>query len=115
MEHVMKLQSEPFAKIKSGAKDIEMRLYDEKRRKISVGDVVVFCHTETGEKLTCSVKAMHRYPDFAALYATFDKRRIGYDEWETADPKDMEAYYPIEEIARYGVVGIEIEVIKGRN
>ena len=36
---------------------------------------------------------------------------MGYKEDEEANPKDMEQYYPQEEQAKYGVVGIEIEVI----
>ncbi|MBQ1852397.1 MAG: ASCH domain-containing protein, partial [Lachnospiraceae bacterium] len=38
----MQLQPEPFDLIKSGAKTIELRLYDEKRRKIRIGDEIVF-------------------------------------------------------------------------
>ena len=36
---------------------------------------------------------------------------MGYKKDEEANPKDMEQYYPQEEQAKYGVVGIEIEVI----
>lgn len=32
----------PFEKIKSGSKTIEMRLFDEKRQRISVGDFIEF-------------------------------------------------------------------------
>ena len=38
----MKLNKEPFEKIKSGEKTIELRLYDEKRRKIKAGDTICF-------------------------------------------------------------------------
>ena len=36
MEHKMKLNNGPFDMIKNGTKDIEMRLYDEKRRKTKI-------------------------------------------------------------------------------
>ena len=36
MVHNMKLNESPFEKIKAGTKTIELRLYDEKRRKIQL-------------------------------------------------------------------------------
>ncbi len=36
--HQMKLQNSPFQKIQKGMKTIELRLYDEKRQKVKVGD-----------------------------------------------------------------------------
>lgn len=39
MKYEMKLNNEPFNSIKSGMKTIEMRLNDEKRQKLNVGDV----------------------------------------------------------------------------
>ena len=35
---------------KEGTKTIELRLFDEKRRKIQIGDIIEFSNTETGEK-----------------------------------------------------------------
>ena len=55
----MKLDKEPFEKIKSGEKTIELRLYDEKRRKIRVGDIIVFTCRDGGERLARRVKALH--------------------------------------------------------
>lgn len=111
MQHEMKLWNEPFLSIKSGCKTIEMRLMDEKRSKISVGDTIVFTNTKTGETLICLVKNLYVYPSFEELYQNHDKRAIGYRENETASPDDMLAYYSKEEITRYGVVGIEVQCI----
>ncbi len=105
----MKLYPAPFASIKSGKKKIEMRLYDEKRRKIYVGDTIDFICAATGETYTCKVVQLHCYANFEELYACHDKCLLGYKEGEKASPLDMLAYYAEEEIARYGVVGIEIE------
>ena len=38
----MKLQKSPFERIKKGTKTVEFRLYDEKRRKINIGDQIEF-------------------------------------------------------------------------
>lgn len=37
----MKLNSEPFDMIKQGQKTIELRLKDEKRRQVQVGDQII--------------------------------------------------------------------------
>ena len=42
MKHYMKLKNDPFIKIKNKTKTIEMRLNDEKRKKINVGDIIEF-------------------------------------------------------------------------
>lgn len=109
--HTLNLQARPFEEIQSGRKTIELRLWDEKRSQIRVGDTLVFIHTEdASQTLTARVTALHRFPDFAALYAALPLDKCGYlpEEIPTASPADMSVYYPAEKQARYGVVGIEI-------
>ena len=64
MEHQMKLNPVPFENIKIGSKDIEMRLNDEKRKLVKVGDYIRFTNIETGEILTALVIARYEYPTF---------------------------------------------------
>ncbi len=104
----MKLREKPFRAMKDGKKDIELRLYDKKRKALGVGDYIAFSHAETGEVLYALVKELHRAPDFRTLYAAFPKERLGYGEEEIASYMDMEAYYSIEEQNEKSVVGIEI-------
>lgn len=108
--HNMKLHSAPFEKIKSGEKTIELRLYDEKRQQIKEGDVIAFINTATGETLSATVKALHRFDSFEELYKSLPLLQCGYtaDDIDTANPSDMEAYYSAEEQQKYGVVGIEL-------
>lgn len=105
----MKLWHDSFVKIQGGTKTVEMRLFDEKRSAISVGDTIVFEDIADGARLECMVLALYRYPSFAELYACHDKISIGYDENEVADPADMLMYYTEEDIRKYSVVGIEIK------
>lgn len=42
MLHKMKLQEDPFKRIKNGTKTVEFRLYDEKRQSIQIGDEIEF-------------------------------------------------------------------------
>ncbi len=111
MIHKMNLWNDPFEKIKARTKTIEMRLYDEKRSKIAVGDVIVFTDASNGEQLECSVLNLYRYDDFDEMYKNHDKVSIGYRSDELALPSDMLEYYSKEQIEKYGVVGIEISVL----
>ncbi len=110
VEHQMKLYAEPFEKIKSGQKTIELRLWDEKRQKIKIGDTIVFTNTTNGEKLQATVLQLHRFNSFEELYQSLPLLKCGYTEEtiDSAKASDMEAYYSAEEQAKYGVVGIEL-------
>lgn len=114
MVHHMNLKPQPFELIADGYKTIELRLLDEKRQKIAVGDTLVFTNTAALEQqLRCSVKKLYCFADFAALYAALPLDKCGYlpHELATARPEDMDLYYPPEKQRQYGVVGIEIEKI----
>lgn len=112
MIHNMRLQEEPFDLIKQQKKTIELRLYDEKRSQIRPGDKIEFTNVITKEILCTKVIALHQYENFETLYQYFNKKELGYLENEEANFKDMELYYSLEEQEKYGVVGIEIQLIK---
>lgn len=109
MLHEMNLHDDPFVFIKMGYKDIEMRLNDEKRKKIKVGDIIEFTNKDTLEKLQVRVIGLHVFKNFEELYSKFDKQKLGYFPNEVADPSDMNMYYSPENIEKYGVLGIEIQ------
>lgn len=114
MTHQMKLHADPFEKIAGGIKNIELRLYDEKRRLIKVGDEIEFIHSKNPSRaLRCRVTAMHVFSSFEELYASLPLLKCGYTEEDidTADPSDMDLYYTKEQQAQCGVVGIEIELV----
>ena len=106
MKHYMKLQAAPFAQIAAGIKTVELRLYDEKRKKLTVGDEIEFTNVESGARLCCAVVALHKFPTFAALCRALSPLKCGI-----ASPADMEQYYSKEEQSVFGVVGIEIALV----
>ena len=109
----MSLYPEPFVMIKSGVKTIELRLYDEKRRMIAVGDEIVFTCTEPPfEQIHTKVRNLYQYHSFKELYADLPLLKCGYTEADisAAKPGDMDAYYTKEQQAEFGVVGIEIQL-----
>lgn len=115
MTHTLNLHPQPFVMIEKGLKTIELRLWDEKRRQIRVGDTLRFVHTDDSVRtLTARVTALHRFPDFAALYATLPLEKCGYlpEEVAAASPADMNVYYSADQQAAYGVVGIEIALME---
>jgi len=108
MIHTMKLDAEPFEKIKNGSKTVELRLFDEKRQKIKPGDIIEFFHNGTGDMLYAEVVSLTRAQSFKELYTMLDKSAMGYADNQIAHPKDMEKYYSPQLQAQYGVVGIGI-------
>ena len=111
MKHFMKLKNEPFMSIKNGLKTIEMRLFDEKRKQIKVGDTIEFTNIVSLEKLKVKVINLHKFKNFEELYSHFNKTQLGYKQTENASPNDMNQYYNNDDIHKYGVLGIEIKTI----
>lgn len=108
----MHLADEPFEKIKTGKKTVELRLYDEKRALVAVGDKIVFQRRNGDEKLSAVVVNLHIFNSFRELYMVLPLIKCGYDieNIENAKYTDMEKYYSREEQEKYGVVGIEFEL-----
>ena len=114
MQHEMSLRPGPFRKIADGSKRYELRLYDEKRRMISVGDTITFTCTEDARTVEVWVIGLHLFASFEELYDALPLTECGYTEAsaKTASPRDMEAYYPPEKQAKYGVLAIGVERIR---
>lgn len=114
MQHLMRLNAEPFERMESGEKTIELRLHDEKRRKIKMGDIIRFQHKENEARvLTARVIALHVFSSFTELYQNLPLLRLGYTEQnvQNAAPEDMDEYYSKTEQKKYGVVGIEFKLL----
>ena len=110
-KHEMTLHHEPFSAIKEGWKTVEMRLCDEKRMMLKIGDTIEFTDRETKEKMLTRVVNLEKFKDFYELYASYGKVEIGYRENETAHPDDMSQYYSKEDIDRFGALAITIELL----
>ena len=109
MIHELHLDPAPFLAIAEGRKTVEMRLFDEKRRAIAVGDTLFIRERGGVRTLLAVVVALHRYADFPSLYRALPHTALGYPAGAVGDPADMEAYYPLSEQKAYGALGIEIK------
>ena len=113
MEFKMKLQSLPFSMIESGRKSIELRLYDEKRKNINIGDIIEFVkEPELKESIKVKVIGLLRYNSFRTLVNDLDISIVA-DSSETKETllKDLEEFYTPDKQEKYGVLGIRIEKI----
>lgn len=111
-KHEMYLNDKPFTKIKEETKTLELRLNDEKRQLLKIGDLIEFTNRTTLEKMLVIIENLYKFDSFEELYKHFNKIEMGYDEEETASHKDMEEYYKITEQNKYGVLGIQIKKLK---
>ena len=60
----MNLAEEPFALIKSGQKDIEMRLCSKGRENIKPDDQIIFTNIKSEEKVIVKVISVSKYISF---------------------------------------------------
>ena len=104
----MKLKESPFERIKNGTKTVEFRLYDEKRRKIKIGDQIEFSKLpDLQETILVDVLDLYREDTFENLF-----KKLFTDEDEIKkETKSMYQYYSPDEEKQYGVVGIKISLI----
>lgn len=109
MTHSMKLVDFAFKAMKNKEKDIELRLNDEKRRRINVGDIIIFTHIDTGEELKTKVVNLYRYDTFKDMFDSLDNSRFGLSKNDTFEI--MYNFYTKEEEKEYGGLAIEIELI----
>ena len=73
MEHEMKLQPEYYNFILYGTKRIEIRLNDEKRQQIKIGDSIKFLkEPELEESFKVKVIGLLRYNTFQDMFKDFD-------------------------------------------
>ena len=105
---------QPFQQIKNGKKTVEVRLYDEKRRKIQSGNLICFTNTENHEKIRARVVKLHACVSFAELFERVGLDACGFRGYSIEEALDkMKDFYSVEEEQKYGVVGIEIQLIQG--
>ena len=108
----MNLVDLPFNQIKEGSKVIEVRLNDEKRQNIKVGDKIVFTNTKTKEQLEKQVISLTKYDSFKQLFKSYDSILLGargYNEEEYE--QCMYKFYSKEQELQYGVLAIELNKI----
>lgn len=109
--HNMGLQQKYFDFIKSGTKRIELRLYDDKRKQIQLGDQIEFSSPE-GEKILLKVIGLLRYQTFRDLANDFDIELLADKSMTEQDLMNaLEEFYTPEKQQRSGVIGIRLQEV----
>lgn len=109
MVHKMKLVSFAFQLIKNGEKDVEVRLNDDKRQLIKIGDIIEFVNVDNGELLKVKVVNLYLFNSFDDLFNYFKHERLGLNEDDTAEI--MNKFYTLEEQKKYKALGIQIKLV----
>lgn len=112
MVYQMKLLEQPFEDIKCGKKVIELRLNDEKRRTINLGDTIEFLKQPyLDEKIQAKVIGLVRYDTFDELFKDIPLSLFGCGDLSVDQMKKLVySIYTKEEEQKYGVLGIRIEL-----
>ena len=113
--HEMHLADEPFDMIASGKKTIEVRLNDEKRRELSVGDIIIFYRkSHITDMCAGTVVGLRHYDNFLQLFSSERLADTGcVDMTVEQAAQSMYKYYSHEQEEKDGVLAIEIKLMEG--
>lgn len=108
MEMKVHLHPDVFEIVRMGKKDIEVRVNDEKRRKLKVGDTLVFLkRPNDDEEIRAKVIGLEYYDYFDTLVDNYDMERIYLSNYTKEEYlEEMKRFYTKEEQEKYGVVAI---------
>ena len=95
---VMHLDQSPFLQIQSGQKSIEVRINDEKRATLRVGDHIEFVsRADPTQKISKRVNQLSTFKTFEDLFARFPDERT-----------EIYKYYTKADEDKFGVVAIKL-------
>lgn len=114
MIHAMKLLKDSFEKIKLGKRTVEIRLFDEKRKILRVGDIIEFSKLPSlHEKLQVKILELVYYDTFEDMVKYLGMEPLGHNK-DFSIEKFLESMYNIyfkEEEKEFGVLAIRLKTI----
>lgn len=112
MEYSMGLQEKYFNAMKYGSKKIEMRLNDEKRKELKIGDTIYFLlEPDRKKSLKSKITKLTKYNNFEEAVEDIQIEFLASSN-DTKEKylNDLNKYYSMEDQNEYGVLAIEVEV-----
>lgn len=108
---VMRLDRKPFDLMKSGKKLWEIRLNDEKRKGVMVGDKIVFMRRpELEERLEITVEEKIFFSDIQRLLDKIPLSELGAEGIPEIDfIQGFLSHYRPEELVQYGIVAFKVK------
>ena len=110
--HEMKLQPRYYDYILSGTKRIEIRLNDEKRKNIKVGDRIKFLkEPDLSDSFVAKVVDIYHCDSFLELFNDFDISLLADKSMDKEELlEELEKFYTKDKQKMYGVVGIKLDI-----
>lgn len=103
----MHLESEIFDLVNNNIKDIEIRLNDEKRKKLKVGDIINIVNRESNKSINVKIINLEYFQSFNECINNYDLNRL-YNNKITCNEfiQLLYKFYTKEDEIKYGVVAI---------
>lgn len=107
------LKKEYYDKIKSGGQVIELRLNDQKRQLMKIGDIIRFgLEPERDEYVEAKIIGLIKYRDFESLLNDIPFNLLGFANLNKDEVLDLlYEFYSKKDEKRFGVVGIRVELL----
>ncbi len=111
MEMILHLKDEIFDLVKYGSKNIEIRLYDEKRKKLNVGDTLIFYKNEDeSKKVIAEVEELNIFDNIEELVNNYDLRNMYFENSSKEELISIfNEIYSKDKQEEYKVVAIKFE------
>ena len=111
MEMTIHLDDDIFEIVENGSKNIEVRLNDEKRRKLKIGDKLIFLkRPDDIEKIEAIVIDLKYYKNFKELVYNNDIENLYLKTYTKKEFLNLlKRFYTDEEQEKYGVVAIKFK------
>ena len=111
MEMKVRLHDYVYDLIRNKTKDVEVRVNDEKRRQLHVGDTLIFINRGNEEEQTkVTVTDLKYFKNFAEVADNYEMERLYLKDYSKEDyVKLFDEFYSKEEIDNFGVVAIEFK------
>lgn len=104
----MSVKEEYYKMLKDGIKTVELRLLDDKRKQIMIGDAIEFHNASDDNDRFCGkVLNLYRADNFEELCKQITAKKAGFKDDKTLI-SILEDFYSIDKQNEIGVVGIEI-------
>ena len=113
MTYEMNVNADAFGVIKAGKKTREYRLYDEKRRRFKIGDIITFHNlTDSTDTVSVEITDLFIYKDWRSCYEEFFDQDLS-DYYENIDQALLDTYenwWSKEKEEKYGCLIIEMRL-----
>ncbi|MEE3343430.1 MAG: ASCH domain-containing protein [Bacilli bacterium] len=107
------LDEDIFEYVKHGTKNVEVRVNDEKRRRLKVGDKITFLMRPNDvESLDAVIEDLIYYKTFEDLVKDYTEEELYSSEYTKEEFLTLlKRFYTDEEIEKYGTVAIKFRII----